>query len=101
MNVLEKMQKIRQSLIERDHEHAMSILTEMLHYKVAPRVTGGDEFTLFRDENQITDFCKNNDIDQRALSWLFDAMRTEGLLASSKIPVILTPLCVEKFCRIE
>jgi hypothetical protein len=79
----------------------MSVLTETIYYKVAPRVAPGDEFTLFRDEKQVTDFCKNNNLDMRAVSGLFEAMREEGLLTASGTPVVLTPLCVEKLCVAE
>jgi hypothetical protein len=98
MSVLEKMLKIRQTLIEQDRDQVMAFFTELLHYKIASRVTDGDEFAVFRDESQLMEFCKNNNLDQRALSWLLDAMRAERLIAPVKMPVILTPLGVEKFC---
>jgi hypothetical protein len=101
MTVLETMLNIRRGLIERDKEQALSALTETIYYKVAPRVAPGDEFMLFKDEKQIVDFCKNNSLDFRAVSSIFDEMREERLLAPSGVPVVLTPLCVEKLCVAE
>lgn len=96
MSVLEKLMKIRQNFIDRDRQQAMEILTEMLHYKVAPRVTAGDSFPLFKDESAVAAFCQNNSLDCRALSWLLASMREERLLAPGTTPVTLTPLGVEK-----
>ena len=98
MSVLEEMLKIKQSLAQGDRAEAMEAVTKLLYYKIAPRVAPGDSFTLFLDDSVVGDFCKNNNLDRRAMDWLLNAMRNEGLIASTKEPITLTPLGVEKLC---
>ena len=86
----------KKSLIEHDRGQAIKALVELVYYKVASRVAPGDSFVLFKDEGQITKFCQENELDNRALTWTLEELRNEGLLEPSKTPVILTPLGVEK-----
>jgi hypothetical protein len=98
MSVLGKLLDIKRGLVEQDRKEAMEVLTRLLYYKVAPRVAPGDSFVVFKAEEEVVEFCKSNRADYRALLWLIDAMRLEGLLASSPTPITLTPLGVEKLC---
>jgi hypothetical protein len=98
MPVLEKILEIKRNLAEHDRKEAMEVLTKLLYYKVAPRVAPGDSFAVFKAEIEVAEFRKNNSIDYRALTWLVEAMRAEGLIAPSLMPVTLTPLGVEKLC---
>jgi hypothetical protein len=98
MSVLERILEIERDLAEHDRTEAMEVFARLLYYKVAPRVTSGDSFAVFKAEGEVAEFCKNNKIDHRALMWLIEAMRTEGLITPSLMPVTLTPLGVEKLC---
>ena len=98
MSILQRMLDIRENFILTDRDDVMQKLTQRLYYEVAPRVKAGDSFMLFGNENDKANFCKNNNLDIRALNWVISEMRNEGLIASSEIPVFLSPLGVEKFC---
>ena len=100
MSVLEEMLKIRQGFAQADRKDAMEAVMNLLYYHIAPRVAPGDSFMLFVDEGTVGTFCKNSNLDRRAVDWLFDAMREEGLLASTREPITLTPLGVEKLCLV-
>jgi hypothetical protein len=98
MPVTEQILEIKNSLVDHDRKKAMEVLTRFLYYKIAPRIAAGDSFAVFAAEGEIIEFCKNNDIDRRALAWLIEAMKAEELITPSPMPIVLTPLGVEKMC---
>lgn len=97
--VLDELLMIRRHFEEGDREDAMNVLMRRIYYEIAPRVTSGDTFTLFRNENDMTGFCHSNNLDMRGLSSVLDMMRKEGLIMQDAFPVVLTQLGVEKLCR--
>jgi hypothetical protein len=99
MPVTEQILEIKNSLVDQDRKKAMEVLTRFLYYKIAPRISAGDSFAVFEGEGEIIEFCKNNNIDRRALAWLIEAMRAEELVTSSPMPIMLTPFGVEKLCQ--
>jgi len=98
MGILNELLSVRADFIEEDRHDAVKKIARRLYYEVAPRVASGDSFALFNTENDVANFCKNNNLDIRAVKWLIEAMRAEGLISAEKMPVILTPLAVEKLC---
>ena len=96
--ILKHMLNIREDLIEADCSKVIETLMWELYYEVAPRVQSGDTFVLFRTENDLSNFCHNNNLDIRALKWVINSMREEGLVASETIPIILTSFGIEKLC---
>ena len=98
MAILQKMIEIRRDFFWEDCEDVMQKLVRKLYYEIAPRVTAGDSFMLFLRERDKAEFCKENGLDIRALNWVINEMRSEGLITSGEMPVFLSPLGVEKFC---
>ena len=96
--ILEQMLNFREDLIKIDRNDVIKKLVWRFYYEVAPRVQSGDSFVLFRVENDLSNFCHNNNLDIRALKWVLNLMREEGLVANEMMPVILTPLGIEKLC---
>lgn len=98
MTVLDEMLQIRDSLMRKDQQHAMQMLTAKLYYEASSYVKAGENFTLFPSKAVVVEFCKNNNVDVRAMEWLLDAMREECLIESREMPIILTPHAVETLC---
>lgn len=99
MNVLEEMLAIRDKLESQDRQDAMIALVWLLSYEVPFRIGSSETFTLFRNENDINTFCVNHEVKIPVMKRLLDSMRAEGLIASEALPVIVTPLGVEKLCQ--
>lgn len=99
MSILDEMVAVRDKFESKDRQDVLNVMVGMLHYEVPFRIGNDDTFVLFRNENDITSFCTNNNLKISAMKWLLEAMRAEGLIASEPLPVIITPLGVEKLCR--
>ena len=99
MSILDEMLAIRDKLEVKDRQDAMNVMVWLLRYEVAFRLGDDESFVLFRNENDIGAFCRNNNVKVSAMKWLIDNMRAEGLIGSEALPVIITPLGVEKLCR--
>ena len=99
MSVLEEMLVIRDKLEVKDRQDAMNVMVWLLRYEVAFRLCGQDTFLLFRNENDLSSFCTNNNVKIPAMKWLIGKMRSEGLIAPEQLLVIITPLGVEKLCQ--
>ena len=98
MSVLDEMLSIRAKFENKNRQDAMNVMVFLLHYEVLFRLEGQDTFVLFRNENDLTSFCVNNEVKIAAIRDLLAEMRTEGLIAPELMPVTLTPLGVEKLC---
>ena len=98
MKILNELMAMRRSFEDTDRKETMNILMRRIYYEIAPRVTSGDTFTVFRDENELCDFCHNNNLDIRGLRSVIAMMREDGLIAQGAYPVTLTQLGVEKLC---
>ncbi len=98
MKILNELMAMRQFHENRDRKEAMNELIKRIYYEVAPRVVSGDTFALFRDENDVSSFCRNNNLDIRGLRSVIAMMREDGLIAHGTYPVTLTQLGVEKLC---
>ncbi len=98
MTVLNQMLEMRDKFVEQDRIDAMKKIIWQIHYEIAPRVEDKSSFILFQTENEIVKFCKNNNLDIRALKWLIKSMKSEYLIDECEMPVKLTPLAIEKFC---
>ena len=97
MKVTESMLKIRNSFVCSDRQEAMKAMTRFCYYIVATCATT----VIFRLDEEIGDFCTIYKLDRRALEWLIDRMRREGLIDRCEMPVVLTPLGFEKLCMSE
>ena len=98
MTVLKKLLEVRADLENTDRDNAMSALMKRLYYEVAPCVESGDIYKIFDYDNTVEDFCRNNNLDIRAMRWLLEAMESEKLLLLNRMSVTLTSLGVEKLC---
>lgn len=98
MKILNELMSMRQFHENRDRKEAMNELIKRIYYEIAPRVTSGDTFTVFSDENEAGEFCRNNNLDIRGLRSVLAMMREDGLIAHGTYPVTLTQLGVEKLC---
>ena len=98
MKILNELMTLRHSFEDEDKKEAMTTLMKRIYYEIAPRVASGDTFTLFRDENEMSDFCRNNNLDMRGLSLVLAMMREDGLIGQGSFPVVLSQLGVEKLC---
>ena len=99
MSVLDEMLSLRQKFEDKDRQGVMNVMTFLLHYEVSFRLGSEKIFTLFRNENDLSSFCTNNNVKVPAMRQVIDEMRAEGLIASENMPVILTELGVEKLCQ--
>ena len=99
MSILDEMLAIRDKLEAKDRQDAMNVMVWLLRYEVAFRLNGKASFELFRTENDISAFCRNNDVKVPAMKGLIESMRAECLIATEPMPVTITPLGVEKLCR--
>ena len=98
MKILNELLAMRRSFEDTDRKEAMNVLMKRIYYEIAPRVTSGDTFTVFCDENEVGEFCRNNNLDIRGLRSVIAMMREDGLIAHGTYPVTLTQLGVEKLC---
>ena len=101
MRILDELIGMREHFEVKDYKEALAALMQHVHYKVAPRVTSGSTFTLFRNETDMVEFCNNvqpYQPDIRGLRRVLDKMRKEGLIMQDAFPVTLTQLGVEKLC---
>lgn len=98
MTVLKKLLEVRADLENTDRDSAMKALMKRLYYEVAPCVESGDTYKIFDYEYTVEDFCRNNNLDIRAMKWLFEAMESEKLLSINRTSVTLTSLGIEKLC---
>ncbi len=98
MKILNELIKMRRTFEDTDRKEAMNILMRRIYYEIAPRVISGDTFTVFRDENELCDFCHNNNLDIRGLRSVLAMMREDSLIVQDVYPVTLTQLGVEKLC---
>ncbi len=99
MSVLDEMLSLRQKFEDKDRHDAMNVMTFLLHYEVSFRLGSEKTFTLFRNENDLSAFCTNNEVKVPVMQQVIDEMRAEGLIAPENMPVILTELGVEKLCQ--
>ena len=52
MRILDELIGMREHFEVKDYKEALAALMQHVHYKVAPRVTSGSTFTLFRNRNR-------------------------------------------------
>ena len=98
MKILNDLLAMRKSFDDEDRKEAMPVLMRRIYYEIAPRVTSGDTFTLFRDEADMSGFCHNNNLDIRGLRALLAMMNEDGLVSQNPYLVVLTQLGVQKLC---
>jgi len=79
MKILNELMAMRRSFEDTDRKEAMNILMRRIYYEIAPRVTSGDTFTVFSDENEVGEFCRNNNLDIRGLRSVIAMMRETAL----------------------
>lgn len=99
MIVLDEMLSVRAKFASKDRQEAMNVMVWMLYYEVPFRIGKDDTFVLFRNGNDLSSFCVNNEVKIPVMRQLIEDMRVEGLIASEEYPVTVTPLGVEKLCR--
>lgn len=92
MSVLYKMLSIRAKFENKDRQDVMNVLVFLLSYEDPFRIGNDDTFVLFRNENDLSVFCTNNEVKIPAMKKIFADMRTEGLIALTEYPVIITSL---------
>lgn len=98
IKILNELMAMRRGFEDTDLKEAMNELIKRIYYEIAPRVTSGDIFTVFSDENEAGEFCRNNNLDIRGLRSVIAMMREDSLIAQGAYPVKLTQLGVEKLC---
>ena len=99
LSVLEEMLAICGKTEAKDRQDAMNVMVSLLWYEVSFRLDGQNTFVLFRNGNDLSSFCVDNEVKIPVMKQLIEDMRSEGLIAPEEYPVTLTQLGVEKLCQ--
>ena len=90
MPVLDKLLEIRQSFMDTDDEAVMTVLMKRIYYGIEPAI--------FCNKHVMDKFCKDNNLDARALKRVLHSMECEGLVDKQDELIILTEFGEAKLC---
>ena len=90
MPILDKLLAIRQSFMDADDEAVMTALMKRIYYGTGP--------TVFCNKHAADKFCKDNNLDARALKRVLHNMQCEGLVDKQDELIILTEFGEAKLC---